>query len=358
MKTLFASTQDHRYPIYIGTGLLHDHSLIQQHIRQKQVMIFSNETVAAHYLDAVESALKPYQTDVFLLPDGEQYKNETHWHKMINALAAHGHHRDTTLIALGGGVIGDMTGFAAACYQRGVNYLQIPTTLLAQVDSSIGGKTGINHSAGKNLIGAFHQPTAVIIDTATLHTLSDRELSAGLAEIVKVALIQDAAFFNWLETHHTALQRRDTTYLIHAILRACEIKRDIVNADEKETHGLRALLNLGHTFGHAIERIQGYGQCLHGEAVSIGICLASRTSMHLGWLSKEEHERIEQLLIRLCLPTRLPSEINYDTLLSTMMIDKKVAKQKLCLVLLKSIGQATTTYSLTSDRLKQTLAAE
>lgn len=260
--------------------------------------------------------------------------------KILNKLITNNHHRDTTLIALGGGIVGDLTGFVAACYQRGVDFIQLPTTLLAQVDSSIGGKTAVNHPYGKNLIGAFYQPKAVITDLNTLNTLPPREFNAGIAEIIKVALICDKEFFIDLEENIACLLQRDLNYLQATVKRACEIKRDIINADEKEKTGQRVLLNLGHTFGHAIEQLLGYGYWLHGEAVAVGLVLAAELSCYLGLISSYEVNRIRELLKKIPLPTQLPKEIAQDSLLIAMYRDKKVTNERPRLVLLERIGRA------------------
>jgi 3-dehydroquinate synthase len=259
--------------------------------------------------------------------------------QIFDNLLTHRCDRQTTLVALGGGVIGDMTGFAAACYQRGVPFIQIPTTLLAQVDSSVGGKTGVNHSLGKNMIGAFHQPQGVIIDTDTLNTLDQRQLCAGLAEVIKYGVINDPVFFDWLDTHATELLQRDASALSFAIARSCQNKAHIVAIDERES-GPRALLNLGHTFGHAIETGLGYGQCLHGEAVAIGICLAARLSQRMGWIKPEEMTRITTLIAKMALPTQIPTGLPGNNMLDIMQVDKKVRQGKIRLVLLKGIGKA------------------
>ncbi len=271
------------YPIHIGPGLIDDPELYRPHVSGSQVLIVTNEIVAPLYLDRVEQALRGFQLARVVLPDGEKYKNLEVWNRIMDALLENRFARDCTLVALGGGVVGDMAGFAAACYQRGVAFIQVPTTLLAQVDSSVGGKTGVNHALGKNMIGAFHQPRAVIADTDTLSTLPDRELSAGVAEVIKYGLIRDREFFYWLEANIGPLLERDTEALTFAIERSCRNKAEVVAADEREA-GQRALLNLGHTFGHAIETGMGYGAWLHGEAVGTGMCMAADLSFRLGWL--------------------------------------------------------------------------
>ena len=337
---LFVDAKESNYPIYIGVDLLKDKTLLYQYIKNHQIMIVTNDTIAPFYLESLKIIFYDFQCDQFLLPDGEQFKDIRYWKKILNKLIISNHHRDTTLIALGGGTVGDLTGFVAACYQRGVDFIQLPTTLLAQVDASIGGKTAVNHPAGKNLIGAFHQPKAVIIDLNTLRTLPPREFNSGIAEIIKAALIYDKEFFIDLEQNIAHLLQRDLNYLQIIIKRACEIKRDIVNIDEKEKTGQRSLLNLGHTFGHAIERILGYGYWLHGEAVSVGLVLAAELSCYLGFISSYEVNRIRELLQKIPLPTQLPKDITQDSLLVTMRMDKKVTNERLCLVLLEQIGSA------------------
>ena len=337
---LFVNTKESNYPIYIGIDLLNDKTLLHQYIRSRQIMIVTNDTIAPFYLDSLKIIFYDFQCNQFLLPDGEQFKDIRHWNKILNSLIIGNHRRDTTLIALGGGIVGDLTGFVAACYQRGVDFIQLPTTLLSQVDASIGGKTAVNHPVGKNLIGAFHQPKAVIIDLNTLQTLPQREFNSGIAEIIKAALISDKEFFIDLEKNITYLLKRDLNYLQITIKRACEIKRDIVNSDEKEKTGQRALLNLGHTFGHAIERLLGYGYWLHGEAISVGLVLAAELSCYLGFISSYEVNRIRGLLQKIPLPIQLPKEIHQDSLLVTMRRDKKVINEHLCLVLLEQIGRA------------------
>ena len=295
IRTLEVDLGDRSYPIYIGSDLLGDTELYRRHLNSRQVMIVTNETVAPLYLKRVQEALSEFQTASVILPDGEAYKNLETWNLIFDALLGNRFNRSCTLVALGGGVIGDMTGFAAACYQRGVAFIQVPTTLLAQVDSSVGGKTGVNHPLGKNMIGAFHQPRCVIADTASLNTLEQRELSAGLAEVIKYGLIDDPEFFGWLEGNMPRLCERDAKALAHAIERSCRNKARVVAADEREA-GQRALLNLGHTFGHAIETGVGYGGWLHGEAVGAGMCMAARLSQRLGWLSAQDLARVEALV--------------------------------------------------------------
>jgi 3-dehydroquinate synthase len=353
MKTLHVDLGERAYPIFIGTGLLGQAELVQPYLKGKQVMIVSNTTVAPLYLERALAAFPGAQA--VILPDGEAYKTLDTTNQIFDALLAKYYDRQCTLVALGGGVVGDMTGFAAACYQRGVNFIQIPTTLLAQVDSSVGGKTGVNHPLGKNMIGAFHQPQCVVIDTETLNTLPDRELSAGLAEVVKYGLIDDAEFLSWLEQHAEALMQRDPATLAFAIERSCGDKARIVGQDERES-GVRALLNLGHTFGHAIETGLGYGHYLHGEAVAMGLYLAADLSARLGWLNRADVARLDALLARMRLPARMPAELQATRALELMQVDKKVRDGKIRLVLLQSMGHAVITDQCPPELLRQTLS--
>lgn len=332
--------QERRYPILIGNGLLQDERSYPVK-RGERVMIVTNPTVAQFYLDTVTFALKKRgcEVDHVLLPDGEKYKTLESLNLIFTALLQGNHGRDTTIIALGGGVIGDVAGFAASSYQRGVRLIQIPTTLLSQVDSSVGGKTAVNHELGKNMIGAFYQPSMVIIDTHTLGTLPKREVNAGLAEVIKYGAILDYEFFEWLEAHIDELVALNNESLQHCIARCCQIKADVVARDETEK-GDRALLNLGHTFGHAIETHLGYGNWLHGEAVSTGMMMAAALSEQLGDISVADVSRLEKLLARANLPTLSPDSMQPEDYLPHMMRDKKVLAGKLRLVLLKSLGQA------------------
>jgi len=352
--TLNLDLGDRSYPIYIGSDLLTNVGLYHPHIRGRQVMLVSNETVAPLYLQRVAAVLDGYQLAQLVLPDGEEFKTLDVLNRIFSALLENRFNRNCCLVALGGGVIGDMTGFDAASYQRGVDFIQIPTTLLAQVDSSVGGKTGVNHALGKNMIGAFHQPRCVIIDTATLDTLDDRQFSAGLAEVIKYGLIEDADFFAWLEEHIDALLARDTTSLIYAIERSCLCKADIVAADERES-GKRALLNLGHTFGHAIETGMGYGNWLHGEGVAAGMAMAADLSARHGWLSTEDVARVRALLTRARLPVDAPAEISRQQFLDLMSVDKKAVDGGLRLILLDAIGQAKITADYQPGLLDATL---
>ena len=338
MHRLVIPLDERSYPIHIGPQLLTAEQ-IRPFIGTGPVLVVSNETVAPLYLQAVLEALGDHPNSQLILPDGEQWKTLATWEQILQHLTTIEATRDCTLIALGGGVIGDMTGFAAAAYMRGVRFVQIPTTLLAQVDASVGGKTGVNLPAGKNLVGAFHQPAAVIIDTDTLNTLPQREFLAGLAEVVKYGLIRDEEFFSWLETNQDRLLQREADALAFAIHRSCENKAEVVAADERE-QGSRALLNLGHTFGHAIETATGYTRFLHGEAVAIGMCLAAAFSEHEGLAHPPLYQRTRDLLQGLGLPVSPPAEIPAETLVAHMRLDKKNQQGRLRLILLAEIGHA------------------
>ena len=340
MLTVNVELKERSYPIYIGKDLLSDTQVYPLKTSEK-VMIVSNPTIAPLYLSQITETLKKIgcQVSSVLLPDGEKYKNLDSLNLIFTALLKENHGRDTTLIALGGGVIGDIAGYAAASYQRGIRFIQMPTTLLAQVDSSVGGKTGVNHELGKNMIGAFYQPSAVIIDTNTLNTLPKREVNAGLAEVIKYGAILDLPFFVWLEQHIDDLVALKEDALQYCIARCCQIKADVVARDETEK-GERALLNLGHTFGHAIETHLGYGNWLHGEAVSVGMMMAAALSEKLGNISAADVGRLEVLLARANLPTVSPDTMQPEDYLPHMLRDKKVLAGKLRLVLLQSLGQA------------------
>jgi 3-dehydroquinate synthase len=341
------------YPIVIGDGLLADAALVSRHVEARDVLVVTNETVAPLHLPALTASLAGKRVRALTLPDGERYKTLEVLGRVFDALVEARLNRDGLVVALGGGVVGDMAGFAAACYQRGVGFVQVPTTLLAQVDSAVGGKTGVNHPGGKNLIGAFHQPRAVLSDLATLRTLPPRELRAGLAEVIKYGLIDDPAFLDWIENHLEALLALDTTALRHAVRRSCEIKARIVAADERE-HGERALLNLGHTFGHAIENAAGYGEWLHGEAVAVGMLLAADVSQRLGWLDATGVERLRELLRRAGLPTTAPA-IGANRARELMGMDKKVLQGRLRLVLLRQLGEGVVCADYSADALEATL---
>ena len=342
------------YPIYIGEGLFHERDLLTKAITARQVMIVTDTTVAPFYLESVSQSLQGLVIKSVVLPDGEHYKTLDSFNKIITALLTHKFGRDCCLLALGGGVIGDITGFSAACYQRGVDFVQLPTTLLAQVDSSVGGKTGVNHAMGKNMIGVFHQPRAVITDTSVLNTLDDREVRAGLAEVVKYGLIKDSVFFAWLEEHSNDLLSLQPEAINDAVMKSCTNKAAIVAEDEQEA-GVRALLNLGHTFGHAIEAGVGYGQWLHGEAVGLGMLMAADLSFRLGWITNTEVKRIEQILRRLALPIMLPEGLSVGRLRELMSVDKKIKNGKLFLILLRGIGQAVKTDQFDEAMLSETL---
>lgn len=349
MQTLKVALGERSYPIFIGAGLL-DSDLLKQYAGD-EVLLVSNTTVAPLYLDQVKASLGKADADVVVLPDGEQYKTLDYLNKIFDRLLKRNHSRTTRLIALGGGVVGDMTGFAAACYQRGIDFVQLPTTLLAQVDSSVGGKTAVNHALGKNMIGAFHQPRAVIIDTDVLATLPTRELAAGLAEVIKYGLIRDADFFSWLESNIGALLARESDALAYCIAACCQNKASVVAADETE-QGIRAILNLGHTFGHAIETYTGYSSWLHGEAVACGMVMACEFSQRLGMLDATVVERAKQLLARVALPRTAPTAMTADDFLTLMAHDKKVRHGRLRLVLLQGLGQALVTADYAADELR------
>lgn len=356
MHTLTVELGARSYPIYIGESLLARDDLFIPHVQGKQIVIISNEVVAPLYLDKLIHSLNQFQISTIVLPDGESYKTLATVESIFDQLLATQCARDVTLIALGGGVVGDICGFAAACYQRGVHFIQVPTTLLAQVDSSVGGKTGVNHPLGKNMIGAFHQPDCVIADIETLRTLPARELSAGIAEIIKYGLIAKRDFFDWLEQNMELLISLDEQAIAYAIKQSCQCKAEIVASDELEQSGQRALLNLGHTFGHAIETGLGYGTWLHGEAVACGMLMAAKFSARLGWIDNKQTDKIYSLLTKAQLPTEVPRELSADRLLELMALDKKVKDGKLRLVLLQDIGNAVLTDDFDATLLHATLA--
>ncbi|WP_311968643.1 3-dehydroquinate synthase [Pseudomonas baltica] len=357
MQTLKVELGDRSYPIHIGEGLLDQPELLAPYIAGRSVAIVSNATVAPLYIERLTRSLAAYNVLPIVLPDGEAFKNWETLQTIFDALLTARHDRRTTIIALGGGVVGDMAGFAAACYQRGVDFIQVPTTLLSQVDSSVGGKTGINHPLGKNMVGAFYQPQAVLIDTGTLRSLPPRELSAGLAEVIKYGLICDEPFLTWLEANVDALRDIDAEAVTAAIRRSCEAKALVVNADERES-GVRATLNLGHTFGHAIETQMGYGVWLHGEAVAAGTVMALEMSMRLGWISQQDRDRGIRLMQRAGLPVVPPAEMTPEHFIEHMAIDKKVIDGRLRLVLLRRIGEAVVTDDYPKEVLQATLAAD
>jgi 3-dehydroquinate synthase len=355
VDTLNVELGTRSYPILIAGGLLGRAEIFQQHLRARELLIVSNTTVAPLYLPTLAASLGTRRLVEVILPDGEAHKTLANASRVLDVCVANRLPRDCALLALGGGVVGDLAGFAAACYQRGVAFVQVPTTLLAQVDSAVGGKTGVNHAGGKNLIGAFHQPVLVVNDTTTLATLPPRELRAGLAEVIKYGLIADAALFEWLENHLGELLAGEPAALAHIIRRSCEIKAGVVGRDERE-HGERALLNLGHTFGHAIESATSYRQWLHGEAVGAGLVMAAAMSATCGSLDAGEAGRVRRLIERVGLPTRIDS-VAASAALDHMRIDKKVLGGRLRLVLLRGIGDAFVTSDYPAEALTRTLAA-
>ncbi|MDA9097107.1 3-dehydroquinate synthase [Methylophilaceae bacterium] len=356
MKTINIDLGDRSYPIYVGDQLIDNPTILLNHIHTHTVVVVTNTTVAPLYLDTVTQSLGDNTHIIpIILPDGEQYKNTETLNTIYEVLLKNKCDREVMLIALGGGVIGDITGFAAASFMRGVKFIQIPTTLLSQVDSSVGGKTGINHALGKNMIGAFYQPQCVIADVGLLKTLPERELSAGLAEVIKYGLIRDAAFFVWLEKTMPSLINKDPSTLIEAVIRSCENKADVVAQDEFESSkGIRATLNLGHTFGHAIEHAMGYGNWLHGEAVAAGMVMAAFLSQELGWLNPDEFDRTKQLIANANLPIN-PPDIPVDQFMGLMQSDKKSQRGRIHLILQKTIGEAILTSDYPEAALRKTL---
>ncbi|MDA8478365.1 3-dehydroquinate synthase [Citrobacter sp. Awk 4] len=341
MERITVTLGERSYPITIAAGLFNEPASFLPLKSGEQVMLVTNETLAPLYLDKIRGVLEQagVNVDSVILPDGEQYKSLTVLDTVFTALLQKPHGRDTTLVALGGGVIGDLTGFAAASYQRGVRFIQVPTTLLSQVDSSVGGKTAVNHPLGKNMIGAFYQPASVVIDLDCLKTLPARELASGLAEVIKYGIILDGKFFTWLEENLDVLLRLDGAAMAYCIRRCCELKAEVVAADEREM-GLRALLNLGHTFGHAIEAEMGYGNWLHGEAVAAGMVMAARTSERLGQFNATDTQRIITLLARAGLPVNGPREMSAQAYLPHMLRDKKVLAGEMRLILPLAIGKS------------------
>ncbi len=350
-ETITVELGERSYPIVIGRGLLGGNFAVSDYVRGTDCLVVSNDTVAPLYFDKLLPNLDGRKVESIAIADGEAFKTVATMQEILDELVRTGLARDTTVIALGGGVVGDIAGFAAACYMRGVAFIQVPTTLLAQVDSSVGGKTGVNHEQGKNLIGAFHQPQLVLIDTDTLDTLDERELRAGLAEVIKHGAICDAAFFDWLEDNIQALLERDPDALAHAIRRSCEIKAAVVAEDEREA-GRRAILNFGHTFGHAIERCQGYGEWLHGEAVAAGMIMAAE----LSGIQPDEIDRLRKLVAAAGLPVEPPS-ISPDDWLAAMGMDKKVQRKKLRFVLLERLGRAFTTTDYDNGTLQRLIGS-
>lgn len=354
-QTLSIDLGSRSYPIVIGEGFLADAGLVARHVAAQDVLIVTNETVGPLYGNRLRAGLAGKRVSAVELPDGEQNKTLSVLERVFDALLEARLNRDACVVALGGGVVGDMAGFAAACYQRGIDFVQVPTTLLAQVDSAVGGKTGVNHPGGKNMIGAFHQPRAVLSDLGTLRTLPPRELRAGLAEVIKYGLIDDADFLDWIEVNVASLLALDMDALAQAVRRSCEIKARIVAADERE-HGQRALLNLGHTFGHAIETAAGYGEWLHGEAVALGLLLAADLSQRLGYVGTTEVDRVRELLRRAGLPTEAPA-IGAAKALELMGMDKKVLQGRIRLVLMRKLGEGIVTGDYPAAALQATLRA-
>ncbi len=349
MKILNVDLGDRSYPIYIGKDILQDKKIITSHIKTKTICIVSNTTVSKLYLENLKNLLDDYQVVEAIIADGEEFKNYDSLNYIYTKLLENQCNRDTTILALGGGVVGDIAGYAAATFLRGIPFIQIPTTLLAQVDSSVGGKTGINHLLGKNMVGAFYQPQSVVIDLNVLNTLDERQISAGLAEVIKYGLIWDKDFFEYLEKNIDNLKQLDFEHLEHAVFRSCEIKAKVVSKDEKES-GIRAVLNLGHTFGHAIENCLGYGEWLHGEAVGCGMVLAAKVSLAHGWLNESEFEKIKNLISRANLPIEKP-DIPYEDFIGAMKLDKKNKNKEIYLVLQQGIGKAIVTNNYSSSEL-------
>ncbi len=356
MEKIIVDLGERSYPISIGAGLFNDPAYFSFLSLNKKVLVISNVTVAPLYADKIVSLIEKQGADVSVLelPDGEQYKSLDTFETVMSFLIEGNFARDVTLVALGGGVIGDLVGFAAACYQRGVDFVQLPTTLLSQVDSSVGGKTAVNHPLGKNMIGAFYQPKSVIIDTNCLSTLSEREFAAGMAEVIKYGIIYDEAFFIWLEENMERLLVQNEQALTYAIARCCAIKAEVVALDEKES-GIRALLNLGHTFGHAIEAEMGYGNWLHGEAVAAGIVMAAKTALLQNWITGQQFERITTILIKAKLPVHAPATMSFDDFMKHMMRDKKVLSGQLRLVLPTSIGSSKVVAGVPEKTIKQAI---
>ena len=360
VESLTVSLGERSYPIFVGDVGFSDPAKLAEglapYLKSNQVAIITNETIAPLYLQQVQSALGNRQVDVFQMPDGESYKSIDTYTQVMDFLLEKKHNRSTCLIALGGGVVGDLCGFVAATFQRGVDFIQIPTTLLSQVDSSVGGKTAVNHPAGKNMIGAFYQPLAVFADISVLETLPDREYAAGLAEVVKYGIIYDADFFAWLEANAQALVQREKYALTHIITRSCEVKAAVVSEDEREG-GRRAILNYGHTFGHAIEKLLGYGRLLHGEAVSIGIVMAARLSVEFSGLALADSQRIEKLLQQFNLPVTLEGlELNAEAMIDAMGMDKKVVDGELRFVVADQMGSVRVASHVSVSALEKTLA--
>ncbi|MDC0603367.1 3-dehydroquinate synthase [Aliiglaciecola sp.] len=354
MSTITVELGERSYPIHIEAGILTNTDIITSNVASGRAIVVTNDVVSPLYLDILLKSLKGLNVSVITIPDGEQHKNLQQFEYISSQLLEQQAARDTTLIALGGGVIGDLTGFVAACFQRGMPFIQVPTTLLSQVDSSVGGKTAVNHPLGKNMIGAFYQPKSVFIDINTLKTLPDREFAAGMAEVIKYGIIYDEGFFQWLESHTEQLIQKSDEHLEYVIKRCCEIKAEIVSKDERE-QGIRALLNLGHTFGHAIEAEQGYGNWLHGEAVACGTVIAAKAALQKGWMHESELQRIIQLMQAFDLPILAPNQMDYDVFMKHMQHDKKVLKGAIRFVIPQHIGKAVVTKDISQDSLRAIL---
>ena len=356
MKQLNLELGERSYPIYIGDRVMDRGDLLASHIAGREVLVVTNETVAPLYLERLCGHIEAEKCETLVLPDGERFKTLATVETIYDKLLTGRHSRATTLVALGGGVIGDMVGFAAATYQRGVKFIQVPTTLLSQVDSSVGGKTGVNHPLGKNMIGAFYQPAAVFADIGALATLPSREYGAGLAEVIKYGLIADPEFYRWLGERVAAIGARDQEVLTEIVYRCCRSKASVVESDEREA-GIRAILNLGHTFGHAIETAQGYGGLLHGEGVAVGMVMGAELSRREGWLTPGEVEELRDLLAALGLPVTVPPAMTPQAFLDAMAVDKKVVDGRIRLVLLKAVGDAVVTESYNREALAATLSS-
>ena len=354
MKRIIVDLGQRSYPILIGQGLLDEPGLFDEFIPGQKVSIITNSTVAELYLDKLQAQLANYQTSAFIIEDGEQFKTVTTYSQILDHLLVQKVDRKSTVIALGGGVVGDVAGFAAASCLRGINFIQVPTTLLAQVDSSVGGKTGVNHDVGKNLVGAFYQPSCVVADLNTLDTLPTRDFNSGMAEVIKYGLIRDADFFDWLETNQDEIRQMSKPQLAHIVARSCEIKAEVVSADETE-QGLRAILNLGHTFGHAIEAAMGYGQWMHGEAISAGMVMATQMSASMGDISDSTVARISKLFSAFDLPVQPPQAMSKQQMKELMVYDKKTVDSLIRLILLKQLGEAYVSNDYSDQLLDQVM---
>ena len=345
MKKIIVKLDKRSYPIFIGKNILLDRSLFEN-VNKKNLVLITNKKIEKLHISKIKNTL--LKKNKIIISDGEKYKNQDSITKIYNYLLKNKYSRDSCIVAFGGGVIGDMAGFAAATYQRGINFIQVPTTLLSMVDSSVGGKTGINHSLGKNMIGSFHQPIAVIVDTEILKTLSKRQFNAGMSEVIKYGIIKDKNFFNWIAKNTDKIKAQDSDSIIKIIKRSCEIKAEIVALDEKEKN-IRALLNLGHTFGHAIENYLGYGKWLHGEAVACGFLIACSVAIQKNTMDVSEYNKIKSLLKAFSLPTKLPKNINIERLFEIMSLDKKVKNNKMVYVIPNNIGKAYITNKISKN---------